>query len=82
MNQEIKDYMEERRMMLVNLDIEMARIRLEGGSDAVLLCALHKARYEATDISSDLRRVSGEWLLKNGHARMKGLPLLPPGELP
>jgi hypothetical protein len=71
-----------RNRMLRELDVKSAKGAMPGASsDEVVLIALHKARYECTDIEADLRHASGTWLRQHGFECMHG-PLLPEGELP
>jgi hypothetical protein len=73
----------ERNKALENLDMEYARRMIPmATSDDVRLMAMHKARYECTDIAAEFRHQSGEWLRNNGCSRMTGDALLPEGELP
>ena len=51
-------------------------------SDEVRLVAMHKARYERTSISPELRQESRAWLEKFGFQRYRQLPWPPEGELP
>lgn len=46
------------------------------------LNALHKARYECSDIEDALRHESRMWLEANGHDRFGGEAWPPAGELP
>lgn len=87
---EIRAFIKESTEALMRLDLEWCRnhARLEAAaagrpmpSDEVLLISMHKARYEATEISDDLRHASGHWLRERGFGRRSG-GLLPPGELP
>lgn len=74
---------EARNRALANLDMEYARRMIPlASSDDVRLVALHKARYDCTQIASELRHESGAWLRKQGLSRVTGEPLLPEGELP
>lgn len=77
------DAIKQRNDALTKLDLEWARRQVPRYSDAhVLLMALHKARYECTDIAPELRHASGAWLRERGYHRLTGRPLLPEGELP
>ena len=71
--------------MLVNLDIKMARKNTKYDkriADSTILLALHKARYEATDIPARLRLQSRDWLVERNFSRMVGEDFLPGDELP
>lgn len=54
----------------------------DASSDHVRLMAMHKGRYECTDLDNAARHTSGEWLRQHGYGRMTGDPLLPEGVLP
>ena len=83
MSGDLQKWIEERNRGLAALDMEYARKMLPGASsDFMLLLAMHKARYECTDLSDDLRHESAKWLREGGWSRMTGGPLLPDGELP
>lgn len=74
---------EERNAALRTLDMTYARYLMpDASSDEVRLLAMHKGRYECTDIEAALRSASGEWLRERGSTRMDGSPILPAGRLP
>jgi hypothetical protein len=50
--------------------------------DLALLAGMHKVRYNIVTIPEALRHESAAWLRANGFSDIKGLPLLPPGQLP
>jgi len=79
---DLKAMLERRNTALANLDIEYAREMTGGKNDAVLLMALHKARYECTALADDLRNFSALWLREHRYKRWNGADLLPNGELP
>ena len=68
---------------LIELDMEYARETIpEASSDEVRLVAMHKARYEHTDVPAEYRHASRAWLEKFGFNRHKQQPWPPVGELP
>lgn len=68
---------------LINLDVQLARkINPTALDDKTIFVALHKARYEKTDINAKLRHNSRKWLQKNGFHRLDGVEFLPDDELP
>jgi hypothetical protein len=71
-----------RNTALRTLDLAWASRRLDSDDTATLLAALHKARYECTELEDALRHESAAWLRERGLKGLGGLPLLPPGELP
>jgi hypothetical protein len=79
---DIAAYVKERDEALAALDLEWARKRQPGISDAVALMAMHKARYEAVNIASDLRQESRRWLEARMYGRLGGLPWPKRDELP
>ena len=85
MNEFFDDFKREHerlRQALINLDMEFARSELpECSSDLSRLAAMHKARYEFTTISAELRHESRAWLEKFGFHRYKNLPWPPEGML-
>jgi len=71
--------------ILNDLDVGKFRrsLRIPGTvSNDTLLAAIHKARYESTEITTRKRLESADWLRKSGYVRLGGLPLLPGNELP
>ena len=79
---EMSDWNEQRNVALTNLDVAWARDYMPGASsDEVRLIAMHKARYECTGLTDDLRHASREWLQQRGYNRLHGA-FLPDGELP
>lgn len=73
--QEMLDWLADRKLALETLDMAYARRNFPGASsDEVLLLAMHKARYECTDVAANLRRASGAWLKKHGYKRVYDLP--------
>lgn len=77
-----QSYIEQRDEALANLDIEWARNQCGGGSDEMLILALHKSRYEAKQVDPKLRRASGKWLQERSYGRIGGLPWPTDGSLP
>lgn len=74
---------EERNRALRALDIGYARRLMPTATgDDVRLMAMHKARYECTDLEPELRHASADWLRERGFSRMSGDPILPEGQLP
>lgn len=83
MSNELEAMRAERNAAFENLDIEFARKVLpQASSDEVLLIAMHKARYETTDIEDSLRHESAAYLKANGYGRMYGVPFPEDGSLP
>lgn len=75
--------LQERDAALKSLDLDYARRNIPGASsNEVLLAAMHKARYECTNMPNDLRHTSAHWLREQGMGRMTGTALLPEGQLP
>lgn len=80
---EIEQWRADRNKALIMLDMEWARKRLPDATSAnVLLMAMHKARYECTDLDMETRLISSEWLKTNKCDRMDGTPVLNAGILP
>lgn len=79
---------DDRYRMLIELDLAAARRMVpcmpDGTpmSDDGLLAGLHKTRYHVVALPRALRLASAEWLRANGYSDLRGIPLLPPGELP
>jgi hypothetical protein len=73
---------DERNVTLRALDVDHMQALFPSVPAEILLGALHKARYDCTDIEDALRLESAEWLRARGLNAMGGVPLLPPGELP
>lgn len=71
-----------RNEALRSLDLSWAREHFPLADNEVLLIALHKTRYNCSDIEPHLRIASAEWLRAHDLHDLYGLPLLPPGELP
>jgi hypothetical protein len=46
------------------------------------LTEFHRDRYLNRDAPTALRKLSGEWLIAQGHLGCRGVDLLPFGELP
>lgn len=79
----MQKWRKERNRALKQLDMEWARKAMPTAtSDDVRLMAMHKARYECTDMDDADRLISSGWLYMHGCKRMDGTPLLPAGELP
>ena len=73
----------QRLQALATLDLAFARRFMPGASgDDVRIAAMHKARYDCTDLSVELRHASGDWLRAHGMGALGGRDLLPPGQLP
>jgi len=70
-----------RNKAFIELDLEFARRMVGQRDDLTLLMALHKARYDCTQIPDKYRHESAQWLRKRGLGAMFR-PLLPEGELP
>jgi predicted NAD/FAD-binding protein len=80
---EIEQWRADRNKALMALDIEWARKMMpDARNDHVRLAAMHKGRYECTDLDNAARHTSGEWLRQHGYGRMTGEPLLQEGVLP
>lgn len=78
----IAKWREERNAALRSLDLDYMRKALPHAPDKeVLLMAMHKARYECTDLDAEQRHTSAQWLRERGLGARTG-PLLPEGELP
>jgi hypothetical protein len=72
-----------RNKALRELDMDFARAAMPGArNDEVRLMAMHKARYECTEIEAHYRHESRAWLAARGLSRQTGEPLLPEGDLP
>lgn len=78
---ELKAWRTERNRVLTAMDIAAARKQMPGASDEVVEIALHKARYDCTDMPDALRHESASWLRSRGYGALGG-PLLNEGELP
>jgi hypothetical protein len=79
----IEAYVVERDAALERGDLEWVKNQLPPGtSPTVVLMTLHKARYEAVNISREKRLESASFLKSNNLKRSCGAPLLPDGELP
>lgn len=80
----LENYRAARNKAFREMDLQYARLMLRGKNppDDVLILALHKARYECTDLEPEYRRESGAWLRERGYGRMTGEPVLPEGDLP
>mgnify|MGYP003693772219 CR=1 FL=1 len=75
MTDKLSKFLRERRAALVRMDLEWAKKMLpDASSDAMREMAMHKARYEAMDISAELRQASREWLEVHGFKRLGGMP--------
>lgn len=73
--QEMLDWLADRKLALETLDMAYARRNFpKASSDEVLLLAMHKARYECTDIAPNLRRASAKWIKARGFKRLYDLP--------
>lgn len=86
-NQEVLDWIKERNRVLTEMDQPAFRKQmLDGGagfiSHEATLPAMHKARYNCTDISDELRRESGRWLLEHKMTDLYDYPIDPNGNLP
>lgn len=80
---DLAEWKQRRNKALADLDIEYARREvMPHALDEVILMALHKSRYECTEIEPALRHASREWLEKNNLGRYAGLPWPPKDELP
>ncbi|MDE3023266.1 MAG: hypothetical protein KGI54_15705 [Pseudomonadota bacterium] len=73
MSQNLTKYINERNNALINLDMEWAHSQMPRLSREPLLAGMHKARYEITEIPSELRHASKAWLIENGFKRLNGL---------
>lgn len=56
--------------------------RVMASDDLMMLCAMHKTRYEAEQLPRLDRTQSYLWLKQQGFRRFNGEPLLPSGRLP
>jgi hypothetical protein len=77
MTDTFKDWLIERNVGLLRLDLEWARKRLfplMGGptDDVTLLVSMHKARVDCVSLPDEPRRESARWLLERGFKRMTG----------
>lgn len=75
---EHKEWREKRNKALRELDVTAVPLK----NPEVSLIALHKARYDCTDIEDDLRHESRMWLQERGYKRLYGDDFLPEGQLP
>ena len=70
----IKEFVKDRHEVLMTLDLDKAKEYCEkydvpkASSDEVLLIGLHKARLHATDIPTELKEQSREWLKERGYS--------------
>lgn len=79
----MEQWRQERNEALAAMNMEWARQMMPTASDDhVRLTAMHKVRYECTDLADELRLQSGDWLRQHGYSRMDGTALLPEGKLP
>ena len=70
---EVEEWRAKRNAALRALDIAFEVPGLKRyGSDEVKLIAMHKARYECTDIEPELRHQSRAWLEERGYGRFGG----------
>ncbi|MDI3260299.1 MAG: hypothetical protein QJR02_11445 [Sinobacteraceae bacterium] len=74
--------LDKRNKALLEMDMLYARPAMPGTTDEVREIAMHKARYECTQLPREARHASGEWLRNRHLCRMTGDALLPEGELP
>jgi hypothetical protein len=80
---EANDFLERRNIALRDLDMDYARaVMPNASSDEVRLIAMHKARYECTEIFTDLRQASERWLKERQYKRLGNLDWPTSGELP
>lgn len=80
----ITKWREERNKALREMDLSpegWIAQQMPGCNTEVREMAVHKARYDCTDLEPALRQESGEWLRARGLGGMSG-PLLAPGKLP
>ena len=75
-------WLAERNEALRTLDLAWARKQQPKISEDALPIALHKARYECTAISDELRQQSRAWLEVRAYSRMGGIPFSADGTLP
>lgn len=80
MTDEFQKWKDERNRILRELDVGAAFNGKLGGE--IALCALHKARFECTDIEDNLRYDSGAWLFAHGFKRLTGEDIFDGKELP
>lgn len=78
--EDFQQWREKRNQMLINLDVESAE--LTDKPWIVAMATLHKARYECTDTSDDLRQESRKWLEKHDMKRFGGFEFSEDGSLP
>ena len=78
----VKAFVAARDKALADLDLEWVAKNYSMIPVEMRLLTLHKARYEAINVSADLRHASRAWLAERGYKRMTGTDLLPEGELP
>lgn len=84
---DLGNFRKQRKQALETLDINWARrvLMADSGvefSDQSLLVALHKTRYEVTDVDDKYRHESREWLERNHHTRYHNFPWPRRGQLP
>ncbi len=73
MDNELEAFIKERNRALTELDLEWGRQQIPFIEEERLLPVMHKARYECTAITDELRLISREWLEENGWKRFNGL---------
>jgi hypothetical protein len=82
-SEEIRRNVQERDDALAVMDMEWARKNMPyATSDEVRIIAMHKARYECTNLSNLTRQQSKDWLSSRGYSRIDGSKFLPDGEFP
>jgi len=79
---EFESWKEDRNRALRELDMGYAKVMMPASKEEVRLIAMHKARYECTEIEPHLREASREWLEDHKYNRLHGTPWPPIGVLP
>ncbi len=73
----------ERNEAMRRLDLNWFREHYIGitAEDEILLCTIHKSRYEVVAMGPVLREESRKWLTERSYGRLDGLPWPPEGVL-
>lgn len=84
LDSDLDKFLLERDEALRTLDLDWAKKNgaLRASRDEVVLCSLHKARYETLSIEDALRQESRKWLEERGYSRMFKIPWPQEGKLP
>lgn len=81
-SEELEAWKRERNAALTSMDMAYAEKLMPRAHPEVRLMAMHKARYECTEIAPELRQESRKWLESHGLHRLGGLPWSADGSLP